>query len=76
MGNIDQVAVYIEYHSKGTWGMRDYHTRRAVGSAGKEKDRFTDQLTVFKDGTKVRGFFFQSSCCRTYFHSSLLYLNI
>ena len=22
MGNIDQVPVYIEDHSKGTWGMR------------------------------------------------------
>ena len=60
MGNTDQVPVYIEDHSEGTWGMREDHTRRTVGAAGKEKDRFTDQLTVFKDGTKVRGFLIQS----------------
>ena len=60
MGNTDQVPVYIENHSKGTWGMREDHTRRTVGTAGKEKDRFTTQLTVFKDGTKVRGFLIQS----------------
>ena len=53
--------VYIEDHSKeGTWGMREDHTRRTVGTAGKEKDRFTVQLTVFNDGTKVRGFLIQS----------------
>ena len=60
MGNTDQVPVYIEEHIKVTWGMREEHTRRMVGTAGKEKDRFTAQLTVFKDGTKVRGFLIQS----------------
>ena len=60
MGNTDQVPVYIEYHSKGTWGVREDNTRRTVGTAGKEKDRFTAQLTVFKDGTKVRGFLIRS----------------
>ena len=60
MGNTDQVPVYIEDHIKGTWGMRGDHTRRTVGAAGKEKDRFTAQLTVFKDGTRVGGFFIQS----------------
>ena len=59
MGNKDQVPVYIEDHSKGTWGMREDHTKRAVGTAGKEKDRFTSQLTVFKDGPKVREFLIQ-----------------
>ena len=59
MGNTDQLPVYIEDHSKGTWGMREDHTRRAVGTAGKYKDRFTAQLTVFKDGTEVRGFLIQ-----------------
>ena len=54
MGNIDQVPVYIEDHSKGTWGMREDHTRKTVVTAGKEKDRFTAQLTVFKDVLKVR----------------------
>ena len=56
MGNTDQVSVYIQYHSKGTWGMREDHTRRTVGIAGKDKDGFTAQLTMFKYGTKVRGF--------------------
>ena len=60
MGNTDQVQVYIEDNSKGTWGMRGYHTMRTVGTAGKEKDRFTAQLTVLKDGTKIRGFLIQS----------------
>ena len=60
MGNTDQVPVYIEDHSKGTWGMREDQIRSTVGAAGKEKDRFTSQLTVFKDGTKVRGFLIQS----------------
>ena len=60
MGNTDQLPVYIEDHSKVTWGMREDHTRRMVGTAVKEKDRFTAQLTVFKDGTKVRGFLIQS----------------
>ena len=60
MVHTDQVPVYIEYHSKGTWGMRKYHTNRMVGTAGKKKNRFTAQLTVFKDGTKVRGFLIQS----------------
>ena len=35
MGNTDQVSVYIEDHRKGTWGMREDHTRRTVGTAGK-----------------------------------------
>ena len=60
MGNTDQLPVYIEDHIKGTWVMREDHTRRTVGTAGKEKDRFTDQLTVFKDDTKIRGFLIQS----------------
>ena len=34
MGNTDQVPVYIEDHSKGTWDMREDHTRRTVGTAG------------------------------------------
>ena len=56
LDNIDQVPVYIEDHSKGTWVMREDHNRRTVVTAGKVKNRFTDQLTVLKDGTKVRGF--------------------
>ena len=60
MGNTEQVPEYIEDHSKGTWGMREDQNRRTVGTAGKYKDRFTAQITVFKDGTKVRGFLIQS----------------
>ena len=60
MGNTDQLPVYIEDHSKGTWGTREYQTRITVDTAGKEKDRFTAQLTVFKYGTNVRGFLIQS----------------
>ena len=32
VGNTDQVPVYIEDHSKGTWGMREDHTRRTEGN--------------------------------------------
>ena len=35
MGNIDQVPVYIADHSKGTWGVREDHTRRMVVTYGK-----------------------------------------
>ena len=35
IGNTYQVPVYIEDHSKGTWVMRENHTRRTVGTAGK-----------------------------------------
>ena len=76
MENTDQVPVYIEDHSKGNWGMREDQTRRTVGTAGKEKGRFTAQLTVFKDGTKVRGFIIQSQSYSTSFPSSLIYLQI
>ena len=37
MGNTDQVPVYIEDHSKATWGEREDRGRRMVGMAGKEK---------------------------------------
>ena len=60
MRNTYQVPVYIEYQSKGTLGMREDHNRRMVGTAGKEMDGFTAQLTVFKDVTKVRVFLIQS----------------
>ena len=32
MGNTDQVPVYIEDYSKGTWGMREDYTRRIEGN--------------------------------------------
>ena len=53
MENTDQVPVYMEDHSKSTWGRRDNHERRTVSTTGKDKDRFTVQLTVFNDGRKV-----------------------
>ena len=40
--------------------MKEDHTSRTVDTDGKEKGSFTAQLTVFKDGTKVRGFLIQS----------------
>ena len=54
MANTDQVPTYIEDHSNATWGRREDHERRTVGTAGKEKNRFTTQLTCFKSGRKVR----------------------
>ena len=53
MGNTDQVPIYIEMHQAYGWGDRESHERRMVSTAGKEKDRFTVQLTVFKSGRKV-----------------------
>ena len=32
IGNKDHVPVYIEDHSKGTWGMSEDHTRMAEGN--------------------------------------------
>ena len=32
MGNTDQVPLYIEDHSKVTWGMREDHTRMTEGN--------------------------------------------
>ena len=32
MGNTYQIPVYIEYHSKGTWVIREYHTRMKKGN--------------------------------------------
>lgn len=54
MGNTDQVPIYMEDHTLGQWGERESRERRCVSTGGKEKDRFTAQLTVFADGSKVR----------------------
>ena len=56
MANTDQVPVYVEDHSNGQWGRRENHERRTVSTAGKEKDRFTAQLTCFKSGRKVTNY--------------------
>ena len=53
MGNTDQMPLYIEDHQKGVWGEQDSRERRIIGTGGKEKDRFTAQLTGFKSGQKV-----------------------
>ena len=52
-GNTDQSPLYIEDHSKAVWGERASRERRLIGTAGKDKDRITVQLTVFKSGRKV-----------------------
>ena len=54
MGNTDQVPVYVESHGNYQWGRREDHHRKMVSTTGKESDRFTVQLTVFKSGRKVR----------------------
>ena len=53
MGNTDQVPFYIENHSNHQWGYKSDLGRRLISTAGKEKSRFTVQLTVFKNGCKV-----------------------
>ena len=53
MANTDQVPVRIEDHGGGQWGLRETHDRRMISTAGKEKDRFSVQLTCFKSGRKV-----------------------
>ena len=53
MGNTDQVPFYVEMHSNHQWGFKSHRGRRMVGTAGKEKDRFTVQLTIFKNGRKI-----------------------
>jgi len=53
MANTDQVPIYVEGHSNTTWGLRESVGRRCVATAGKNKDRFTVQLTCFKSGRKA-----------------------
>ena len=53
MANTDQVPVYIESFGNYQWGRKEDHGRRMVATAGQEKNRFTTQLTCFKDGRKV-----------------------
>ena len=54
VGNSDHVPTYVEPHGLYTWGKREVHGRRSVKTGGKEKERFTTQLTVFKSGRKGR----------------------
>jgi len=53
MGNTDQLPVWMEPHSKWQWGERENHNRRMISTAGKDKERITVQLTIFKNGRKV-----------------------
>ena len=52
--NTDQVPIWWECHSMNQWGNKSNHARRNVKTGGKEKDRFTCQLTISKSGRKVR----------------------
>ena len=54
MGNTYQVTVYVEIHGNYQWGQREDHRLRMVSTTGKENNRFTVKLTVFKSGHKVR----------------------
>ena len=54
MGNTDQVPICFEDQSTSTWGFRESQDCQTSGTGGKDKDRFTVQLTVFPDGRKVR----------------------
>ena len=49
--NTDHVPVWYESVGNYTWGKKD-SGRRTVKTGGKEKDRFTTQLGIKKDGTK------------------------
>ena len=53
MGNTDQVLVYKEDHNNHQWGFKIHLGRWMISTAGKDKNRFTVQLTCFKDGRKV-----------------------
>jgi hypothetical protein len=53
MGNTDQVPIYIESHGDYQWGNKG-SDRIMIRTAGKEKDRITIQLIIFKSGRKGR----------------------
>ena len=53
MYNTDHVPTYYEPHGNYTWG-KSGSGRRSVKTGGKEKDRFTTQLTISKRGDKLR----------------------
>ena len=53
MGNMDHMPCYTEDHRKGVWGIKSSQARRCITTGGKEKSRFTTQLTIFKSGRKV-----------------------
>ena len=51
--NSDHVPVWIEAHGNYQWGDKNSHLRRHIKTVGKEKDRFTVQLTISKPGDKA-----------------------
>ena len=53
--NTDHVPFWIESVGNTSWGKKD-SGRRTVKTAGKEKDRFTVQLSITKDGGKLPPF--------------------
>jgi hypothetical protein len=52
--NTDHVPIWWECHSMHQWGNKKNHACRNVKTGGKDKDRFTCQLTISKSGRKVR----------------------
>ena len=53
--NSDHVPIYCEPAGNHTWGVRNTSGRQ-VGTGGAEKERFTCQLTVSKNGHKLPPF--------------------
>ena len=53
VGNFDHCPFYIEDHSNGYWGLKESIKRRCITTGGKDKSRFTAQLTIFKSGQKI-----------------------
>eukprot|EP00957_Ditylum_brightwellii_P131189 10006193-Ditylum_brightwellii.AAC.1 len=53
-GNSNQVPIYIKMHGNYQWGLKNCKERRMIKTTGKEKDRITLQLTIFKSGRKGR----------------------
>ena len=56
MGNSDHLPVWVEGFGNHTWGDKSGEKRRSARTGGKEKERFTVQLTCYKNGDKGRPF--------------------
>ena len=54
--NSDHIPFYREHTSKYSWGKTNSGNRQ-IGTGGTEKERFTAQLTIKKDGSKLPVFF-------------------
>ena len=53
VGNFNHCPFYIEDHSNGCWRLKESSERRCITTGGKDKSRFTAQLTIFKSGRKA-----------------------